>query len=1106
MSKTKKIAILAIIAMVLTMMPASLFAVDFDGDRIQGADRYATALAIAEAGWDTADAVVLAAGENNHLVDALAAAPLAGQENAPILLTPKAALKAEVKAAIEDLGAKTVYVVGAVSDAVVAEVEALGVDVEKLSGADRWATADAINAELDAPAGTFVVGYNAVADAMSAASYAAANGFKIVLAKADGSVDADALVGDVYIVGGEKWVKDIDGAERLAGADRFATNAKVAEGLEFDFGKVYVANGISLVDALAVAPLAAMDDAFVLLCSASDVDVLDGFKASTQFIAVGGTNAVPNKILDKLAGEDSGEFTVKSVKAPNLIQVVLELSNDNYFDKDALTEAGNYTFKGDAQGDSRNKAVEIDVDPSLDGTTVTLTLDTAVENQSEGTLVIDSAVTGEELKFEGIEFFDSSIPEIKDVKVIGKNIVKFVFSEPIKDEANKKSQFEFTLDGKRHGVNEVNFIKNGYEANVKVFGTFSEGTLTVKVKNGLEDYAGFNIIANTYEVEVVKDTEAPYVVGYKNAKKDKVTLIFNEDIQHESKDRNDFYHTNSRNIIDNDAAIFTGGDDDTAKIDGNELTLKFGDNKLPDGTSYVYVSTGAVADLWGNENNSIKVTIEIDADKVKPEVKSVEYKSNNTIVVTFTEEVDEDTAEESDNYTLVDADGDKVSLRTPVLDSKGKKVSIELRDSDPDKGTYELTIEKVEDLAGNRMDKATFDVEIGDTGAPEFPTTVYFDNEGDDLIIFVEFAESMAVDGSYSVADLYKYDVTFGSKTYNLGKANADDLLDVDIDVTDNDKTVKITIEDANKDSKQTPSKVVIARVADAEGNVTEAVSQSYDTTGVVVGGETYIIKNINDATLGIKIKEVKATNNTTLEVKFEGNLDYFEIEDFFIAGSDNKVAKNADGKEYVIADLEVKEANKIILTVDDDAKLPANVSGLFLNTLAKVDEKNVNESENSYGIKLGAGQHVPIEDKIKPGVKKYNDQDTNATKPGTKGTKDGVAAVYATYDSTARVVTLPTGTTVSAAVTKVTVEFTEELRAITESLIVVNDGDNKVISVDATDNGATGTLVFYVTGELVRGDDVDISIIYDTVGNYVKDVALQVEFRVDTGSVTVTP
>jgi len=51
-------------------------------------------------------------------------------------------------------------VVGAISDGVVAQVNSIpGVKATALKGADRIATAVAISAKLNAPAGSFVVGY-----------------------------------------------------------------------------------------------------------------------------------------------------------------------------------------------------------------------------------------------------------------------------------------------------------------------------------------------------------------------------------------------------------------------------------------------------------------------------------------------------------------------------------------------------------------------------------------------------------------------------------------------------------------------------------------------------------------------------------------------------------------------------------------------------------------------------------------------------------------------------------------------------------------------------------------------------------------------------------
>lgn len=316
MSKTKKIAILAIIAMVLTMMPAALFAATADDTRLAGEDRIATALEIASAGtWG--NTVVLAPADQANLVDSLAAAPLAGQENAPILLTFKNELDARVKAKIVELKASKVYVIGAISDAVKNEVDAIeGVEVEKLSGDSRWETADAINAKLVNPKGTFVVGYNAIPDALSVASFAAANNYAIVLANADGSVPADKLVGDVtYLVGGASVVKDYNGATRLGGADRFATNQAVVTGLAFSFDRVYVANGLSMVDALAASPLAAKYNAPVLLSNGSSVPAGDAVKDKLgMVVALGGTNAVSDAVVEALTGE-LGAVTVCAVVA-----------------------------------------------------------------------------------------------------------------------------------------------------------------------------------------------------------------------------------------------------------------------------------------------------------------------------------------------------------------------------------------------------------------------------------------------------------------------------------------------------------------------------------------------------------------------------------------------------------------------------------------------------------------------------------------------------------------------------------------------------------------------------------------------------------------------
>lgn len=111
---------------------------------IAGQDRYETAALVSEVGFVDAEglSVVIASGE--HFFDALPGAALAASAPAsPLLLTTRDSLPATTAAELERLLAANVYVMGgtaAVSDAVVAEIEALGATVTRVAGVDRYDT------------------------------------------------------------------------------------------------------------------------------------------------------------------------------------------------------------------------------------------------------------------------------------------------------------------------------------------------------------------------------------------------------------------------------------------------------------------------------------------------------------------------------------------------------------------------------------------------------------------------------------------------------------------------------------------------------------------------------------------------------------------------------------------------------------------------------------------------------------------------------------------------------------------------------------------------------------------------------------------------------
>ena len=194
-----------------------------------------------------------------------------------------------------------------------------------------------------------------------------------------------------------------------------------------------------------------------------------------------------------------------------------------------------------------------------------------------------------------------------------------------------------------------------------------------------------SVLSKTFEVEVPDDKEAPYVIGYKDASKFGVTLIFNEDIELNDYDEEDFYHTNSNNTVND------------VELNGAELKLNFKDNPLPEGKAYVYVAGEVVRDLFGNvQKNVIRVVVEVEVDETAPTIKEVKAESQSKLVVTFSEAV-EDGAEKKANYTILDSKGKEVDVIKKVKQTADDKVVITLSD-DLDYGKYTLVVKGVADL------------------------------------------------------------------------------------------------------------------------------------------------------------------------------------------------------------------------------------------------------------------------------------------------------------------------------------------------------------------------------------------------------------------------
>ncbi|MDR3542279.1 MAG: cell wall-binding repeat-containing protein [Desulfosporosinus sp.] len=293
--------------------------------RLAGSDRYQTAVQIAEYGWKTAtDNAVLAVGTDDHLVDALTAAPLAKVKSAPILLTQGETLNSSTAAELQRLKVKTVYLVtglGVVSQNILDSLAKMNIQVVTLGGTDRFSTALNIAGQLGTPSQVALVTSGTNADALSMAPVAAAEGMPILLTDRDSLPPAvdnylttnKTSIQKSYVIGGTGVISDkvadrLPNSVRLSGSDRYSTNLAVIQQFSALLKPQYTfaANGedIHLVDALTGAPLAALSNSLILLTGGSafadTAQQLTGLGLSSNVIGLGGSGSITDNVLQTI--------------------------------------------------------------------------------------------------------------------------------------------------------------------------------------------------------------------------------------------------------------------------------------------------------------------------------------------------------------------------------------------------------------------------------------------------------------------------------------------------------------------------------------------------------------------------------------------------------------------------------------------------------------------------------------------------------------------------------------------------------------------------------------------------------------------------------------
>lgn len=233
--------------------------------RIAGVDRMETAVKVSQASFKAGGASAVVLARHDVFADAVAGGPLAAAKDAPLLLTPPGSLDSRVRDEIRRVlpAGGTVYLLGAqasLSTGVENTVRALGFNVVRLAGVDRFETSVRIAREIGEPDLLMLATGLNFPDALTAGSAAGTYGGAVLLTngRALPRVVREYLNENagraVYTVGGDASAAFPDTDLQLAGRDRFETAVMVATEFFPPTTVVGLANGLNFPDALAAGP------------------------------------------------------------------------------------------------------------------------------------------------------------------------------------------------------------------------------------------------------------------------------------------------------------------------------------------------------------------------------------------------------------------------------------------------------------------------------------------------------------------------------------------------------------------------------------------------------------------------------------------------------------------------------------------------------------------------------------------------------------------------------------------------------------------------------------------------------------------------------------
>lgn len=722
-----------------------------------GKDRFETAYKIAKqlekvAGTPSAAVVV----NGLKKADAISIAPIAAAKGWPIILATQNDVNDTYKGNYEQY-----FVIGGtgvLSDAVVNEVNG-----ERLAGKDRYST----NAEIVARFkdelnfdNVYVAkgGDKNLIDSLVGAVLAARTGSAIVLVNDRISEDAANVLAQVPAVKNAKYT--VFG--KAVNVSKIEEDAK------------YIAD-IAQEEQVTVKSVKALDDIKVKVGTKVEdlklptevaVELTDGTTTNTMVnwdtTAYNATKAGTYKLQGSLVGyttdlkaavnvvvEEEAALKVEEVSANNLKNIVVKFNRE--VEKKSITSSNVKLYDGTTV---------------LTGVTLNLLDDNKtllITNNGTYTQLKEYKVVVENVELKGdatkkvekaektVKVVDTTLPTVESVAVKSPKTLEITFSEPIKDFPTNSGVYDKV---KINGINtyfaSIDASKLNTENKVTVtLGTaLAAGDHKVKV-SGLNDYASLPVAEKEFTVNVPEDKVAPEVTAVEVVNKNKVKVTFSEPVDDAS--------VVLANVKVNNTAVTAKSASEGGKV--YEFTL----GSSLDLASLVEVKLEykGIKDNYGNEVKDAKTfTFKAVDDTTAPTVTEVKVNSDNTVEVTFSEDV---TGFNSSAVELYDKDNKKVNKTIAVaqktVDNKvsDKVYVLTIQDKDDLSGAYSIKIlkDKVADLSirGNKAAESTHAITLKDLKKPSIVKVEYvnettgkdFNNDGDvfDSKVTIFFDEAM---------------------------------------------------------------------------------------------------------------------------------------------------------------------------------------------------------------------------------------------------------------------------------------------------------------------------------------------------------------------------